>query len=120
LAWHYRMCDAEFGVLQARELRAHLTTSLANAPLHVLSGDRVLEVRLQGVNKGLVASRLLRGPNERALLLAMGDDTTDEDMFAALPPGAIAIHVGSSPSRAEYRIADPQAARALLTSILAE
>jgi trehalose 6-phosphate synthase/phosphatase len=119
LAWHYRMSDAEFGLLQARELRSHLTSALANAPLSVLSGDRVLEVRLQGVNKGLVASRILGHHNDRSLLLAMGDDTTDEDMFAALPPGAIAIHVGPSPSRAEYRVADPKAARDLLSALLA-
>jgi trehalose 6-phosphate synthase/phosphatase len=117
LAWHYRMSDAEFGLLQARELRSHLTTALANAPLSVLSGDRVLEVRLQGVNKGLVAARILGQANGHTLLLAMGDDTTDEDMFAALPPGAIAIHVGPSPSRAEFRISDPNAARTLLSAL---
>jgi len=84
----------------------------------VLSGDRVIEIRLQGVNKGLVASRTLGPPNGPALLLAMGDDTTDEEMFAALPPGAVAVHVGTAPSRAEYRIADPKRVRAFLQALL--
>jgi trehalose 6-phosphate synthase/phosphatase len=47
----------------------------------------------------------------------MGDDRTDEDLFAALPDGSIAIHVGAAASRAPIRIVDVTAARALLAQL---
>lgn len=36
--------------------------------------------------------------------MAIGDDTTDEDMFRALPPHGISIKVGSFSPTAKYRI----------------
>ena len=48
----------------------------------------------------------------------MGDDRTDEDLFAALPEGALAIHVGPTESRAPIRITDVAAARELLRGLL--
>jgi trehalose 6-phosphate synthase/phosphatase len=48
----------------------------------------------------------------------MGDDRTDEDLFAALPDGAIAVHVGPTPSRARYRVRDVKAARGWLELVV--
>jgi trehalose 6-phosphate synthase/phosphatase len=115
--WHYRAADPEFGSAQANELALHLATLLANAPVEILQGDRVLEVRPHGVDKGIVAAQVLRRAAHGTLLLAMGDDRTDEDLFAALPDGSIAIHVGPAPSRAPLRLADVAAARAVLAAI---
>jgi hypothetical protein len=39
-------------------------------------------------------------------------------MFAALPANGVAIHVGEQQSRAQYRITDVTAARALLRALL--
>jgi trehalose 6-phosphate synthase/phosphatase len=50
----------------------------------------------------------------------MGDDRTDEDLFAALPADGIAIHVGPTPSRAHYRVRDVKAARAFLDQLVPE
>ena len=33
-------------------------------------------------------------------MIAIGDDRTDEDLFAALPPNALAVHVGSQVAHA--------------------
>ena len=44
----------------------------------------------------------------------MGDDHTDDDMFAAQPPDGIAVQVGPLEGRARYRLADVDAARAFL------
>jgi trehalose-6-phosphatase len=49
----------------------------------------------------------------------MGDDATDEDLFRALPAGSATISVGFRPSIANYRVARPQGARALLAGVLA-
>ena len=51
-------------------------------------------------------------------MIAIGDDRTDEDLFVALPPDAIAIHVGCGPSVAAYRVEDVQAVRRLLQAVV--
>ncbi|MBI4860966.1 MAG: bifunctional alpha,alpha-trehalose-phosphate synthase (UDP-forming)/trehalose-phosphatase [Candidatus Riflebacteria bacterium] len=116
LAWHYRMCDPEFAEWQARELKLHLTHALSNVPVAVLSGDKVVEVQPHGVNKGLVAAALC-GAHPGALAIAAGDDETDEHLFAALPEGAISIHVGSRASRAHHNIRDTVAMRRFLMAL---
>ncbi len=116
-AWHYRTADPEFGAAQAKELSFHLTALLSSVPLEVLPGDKVVEIRPAGVHKGLVVSRVLALGPPGPLLFAMGDDRTDEDLFAALPEGSIAVHVGQKPSRAPVRIADVAEARAVLARI---
>jgi trehalose 6-phosphate synthase/phosphatase len=117
LAWHYRSADPEFGAAQAKELSLHLATLLSNVPVEILPGDMVLEVRPHGIHKGRVVRTVLRAGAEGALFLAIGDDRTDEDLFAALPEGSLAIHVGPAPSRAPLRVPDVRAARALLSEI---
>jgi trehalose 6-phosphate synthase/phosphatase len=117
MAWHYRMADAEFGPLQAKELHLHLTEMLSNLPVEVLLGNKVIEVRPHGFGKGSIVAALLRDAPPGAAFLAMGDDSTDEQMFAALPRSAVTIRVGSGPSRAGLRIADVAEARAFLSRL---
>jgi trehalose 6-phosphate synthase/phosphatase len=119
LAWHYRMADPEFGAVQAHELLIDLTEILSNAPVEVLTGEKVIEVRPHGVNKGVIVAPLVEA-TRGCLVVAMGDDRTDEDLFAALPAGAIAIHVGPTPSRAGVRLAGVEDARRLLGAVVAD
>ena len=117
LAWHYRAADAEYGAVQANELRLHLTEILGNTPVEVLVGDKVIELRAHGVNKGRIIPLILeRHPD--ALFLAFGDDPSDEDLFAALPPGSTAIHVGRGESVADLRVASVREVRAVLHGLL--
>jgi trehalose 6-phosphate synthase/phosphatase len=51
-------------------------------------------------------------------VLAIGDDRTDEDLFAALPPEAISIRVGPGPTRARYHLDGVPAVRSLLRSLV--
>jgi trehalose 6-phosphate synthase/phosphatase len=81
----------------------------------VLPGDKVVEVRPQGIHKGLAVRDLL-GPGDRAV--AFGDDRTDEDLFAALPDDALTVRVGRGPSVARWRVPDVAAARELLRALL--
>ena len=118
LAWHYRAADPEFGAAQAGDLLLHLATLLSNAPAEVLTGDRVVEVRPQGVNKGRVVPVVLARAPRGTLLAALGDDRTDEDLFAALPPDSISVHVGPATSRAELRVRNVTEARAFLRGLL--
>ncbi len=114
LAWHYRQAEPEHGASQARELRLHLREVLIGTPLEVLAGDKVVEVRLRGMHKGIVARSLLTHGD---LAVAIGDDRTDEDLFAALPEDAITVCVGRRDSVARYFLPDVDAVRGLLGSL---
>ncbi|QRN95648.1 bifunctional alpha,alpha-trehalose-phosphate synthase (UDP-forming)/trehalose-phosphatase [Archangium violaceum] len=118
LAWHYRQVDRVFGARQARELRLHLGEVFAHGPLEVLPGDMVVEVRARGVNKGRVVERVIDGMAPGTLVVAIGDDRTDEDLFAALPVGSLAIHAGGKDTRASYRVGGPSEVRTLLSALL--
>ncbi len=125
IAWHYRLAntdfvdESDFGEQQAKELRLLLGELLSNEPMQVLSGSRVVEVRPMGVNKGAAASLILSDAGPGSRILAIGDDRTDEDLFAALPASAICIRVGEGPSIAPYRLSDPHEVRQFLRTILA-
>jgi trehalose 6-phosphate synthase/phosphatase len=119
LAWHYRKVDRVLGARQARELRLHLGEVFAQGPLEVLAGDMVVEVRARGVNKGRVVGRVTEGMAPGTLVVAIGDDRTDEDLFAALPEEGIAIHAGHKETRAGYRVNGPAEVRQLLSALLA-
>jgi trehalose 6-phosphate synthase/phosphatase len=52
------------------------------------------------------------------VLVANGDDRTDEDLFAALPPDAAPIHVGPKASSASVHVSDAAAVRWFLRALL--
>jgi len=120
LAWHWRAAEPSVGDRQANELGMHLGQLLGNLPLELLWGDRVLEVRPHGVHKGLVAAELAAEHLPEGVLVAAGNDRTDEDLFAALPPEAITIAVGDRPSRAHFRVHDVWILRDLLKRCVPE
>ena len=118
LAWHWRSADPEIGARQANELGLHLGQVLGNLPLELLWGDRVLEILPHGVRKGLVSGELAGGLLPGNMLLAIGDDRSDEDLFAALPPEAVTVVVGDRPSRARYRVRDAWEVRQFLAKLV--
>ena len=118
MAWHYRLVDPEFARYQLGELRRTLQERLRDEPVELLDGEQVLELRPRGVDKGRVVATAVRAAPSGATILAVGDDRTDEDLFAALPPDAVAIHVGGRESVAQLRVRDWRDARALLERLL--
>jgi trehalose 6-phosphate synthase/phosphatase len=119
LAWHWRMAEPELGAARAEDLWRRIGRTLDGAPVELLRGEKVIEIRPRGVTKARVVERVLSSfPPPAPTIAAMGDDRTDEDTFGALPPDALTIAVGFRPSVARYRVATPGAARALLTQIL--
>jgi trehalose 6-phosphate synthase/phosphatase len=96
VAWHYRQAEREYGSWRARELLNDLHQHLQGAPAEILQGHQVIEVRAQGVDKGLyVRSLFSEGRETTHFVLGLGDDRTDHDLLDALPSGSIAGHVGS-------------------------
>jgi trehalose 6-phosphate synthase/phosphatase len=55
LAWHYRNTDPDLGFVRSRELRNSLSQLTTNTPLQVIDGNKVIEVRMIGVDKGATA-----------------------------------------------------------------
>jgi trehalose 6-phosphate synthase/phosphatase len=118
VAWHYRLAHAEFGARQAHELRMLLGDALSNQPLEVVEGKKVIEVRLRGASKAMVAHRVLATHQAPPAILAVGDDRTDDDLFEALPEASVKVAVGPRRSRATYRVADYRAVREILEGLL--
>ncbi len=116
VAWHWRNADPEIGAQREAELVEALGALLKGGPLGVLRGSKVVEVRGNAAHKGAAAGRWLgRGPYD--LVLAAGDDTTDEDLFAALPATAWSIRVGLGETRARFNVTDVGELRRLLEAL---
>jgi trehalose 6-phosphate synthase/phosphatase len=96
VAWHYRQAEPEYGSWRGRELLNDLHQHLQGAPAEILQGHQVIEVRAQGVDKGVyVRSLFPDGKESTHFVLGLGDDRTDHDLLDALPSGSVAGHVGS-------------------------
>jgi trehalose 6-phosphate synthase/phosphatase len=117
LACHYRASEPGIAAQHARELQGHLLDLLSNAPVQVTGGSAVLEIRTHGCSKENVVRIASERAPQGALVVAMGDDATDEDMFTALPDDGIAVHVGTGATRAPWNVEDWRAARALLEDL---
>jgi trehalose 6-phosphate synthase/phosphatase len=71
--------------------------------LQIIQGDKVIEIKSPDYNKGSEVSRQLK-KEYYDFILAIGDDTTDDDMFAALPPRALSIKIGNASEHARYNM----------------
>ena len=69
-------------------------------------GHGIVESALRSANKGdgINALRDYLAPD---VVVFMGDDLTDEDGFAVLGPGDLGVKVGADPTKAAYRIPNP-------------
>ena len=118
LAWHYRLVDAEFGAWLANELVTTLENLLGGTELAVIHGNKVVEVRYAWANKGEVAAHLAARFRRKSFVLAVGDDRTDEDLFASLPRSAWTIRVGTGSTTARFRLSGPREVRRLLRALV--
>jgi trehalose 6-phosphate synthase/phosphatase len=117
LSWHYRNTHPGLGFVRSRELLNNLLQLTANTPVHVIDGNKVLEVRLTGVDKGITALKLLNYFNPD-FTICIGDDTTDEDMFKALEKHAYTIKIGNDATAAKYNIPTQADVLPVLESIM--
>ncbi|XWS70904.1 hypothetical protein CRYUN_Cryun03dG0090200 [Craigia yunnanensis] len=121
LVWHHQDADPDFGLCQAKELHDHLENVLANEPVVVKRGQQIVEVKPQGLSKGIVVENLISTMRSRGkspdFLLCVGDDRSDEDMFESIARSSanptlptiaeiFACTVGQKPSMAKYYVDD--------------
>jgi trehalose 6-phosphate phosphatase len=109
LALHWRRAP-QFGDLC---LRALSSAARHHPDWRVLHGKSVAEVKPSGVSKGhAVQAFCAEAPFAQRVPVFVGDDTTDEDGFAAVQAdGGHGIKVGVGPTVARYRLDDTQAVR---------
>jgi trehalose 6-phosphate synthase/phosphatase len=103
LVWHYRKADIELGALRALELKVDISNMITNQDLEILEGNKVIEVKVAGINKGNAAREFLQD-NSFDYIMAIGDDWTDEFLFKELPDDALTIKVGTDKSVAKYYV----------------
>ena len=113
LVWHYRNADPDLGPQRAWELKDELRTLTSNLHLEIMDGDKVLEIKYSGINKGRAALQKM-GDNNFDFILAVGDDWTDEYTFEAMPESAYSIKVGTKTTKAAYYIESVDLVRELL------
>ena len=117
LVFHYRMADPVFGEWLANELVSNLEELLAETELRAIRGQKSVEVRLVWTNKGEMISRVEAGLPAVDFRLAVGDDSTDEDLFERLPKDAWTVHVGHGTSHARYCLSGPHEVVAVLDEL---
>ena len=118
MAWHYRRAEPDLGDLRSKQLMENLEGLIANTPLVIMQGSKVVEVKESGIGKGRAARIWLAGGPIYDFILATGDDVTDEEMFEVMPDGAWSIRIGvDRRSSAKYSLTGPDAFRRLLRSL---
>jgi trehalose 6-phosphate synthase/phosphatase len=126
VAFHYREAEPEYGAWRAHELLNDLGQHLAGAPAEILLGQRVVEVRASGVDKGVYVRTVFpNGKEATRFVLGLGDDRPDHDLLDALPSGSVAGHVGgllpsgrANQGRREHvHVVGPSEVRALLQGL---
>lgn len=117
LAWHYRKVEKGLGEVRKSELTSHLKHMMNERGFHVLDGDHVVELKPDYTNKGRVAKQFHERVNPD-FTICLGDDTTDEYMFEALPEDSFTIKVGTGTSHARFGLESVKEVKELLERII--
>ncbi len=118
IVWHYRNANEEEGKLRAHELVNDLNDYIPNRHLEVQMGNKIVEVRQSGINKGKFVEEII-GKQPCDFIFAAGDDRTDEDMFKSLlhTDNVYSIKVGPEASYAKYNLYTPHMVVAMLEGL---
>ena len=107
---HVREADPARGPEALERLR----TEVAGIDgIKATTGSQVLELFARPASKGL-AIGMLRERHAPSSIVYVGDDTTDEEAFAALGPGDLSVKVGPGETSAGCRLRDTDAVVAWL------
>lgn len=115
LVWHYRGASPYHSQKNLVALRRLLRPIAKKYNLVVRDGQKILEVKPREAHKGRIGQEWLI--HDHDFVLCAGDDTTDEDMFEAMPPESWSIKIGRGRSLANYRLANIEALHTLLRKL---
>lgn len=94
LALHYRQAPDGLSPNALDAFREACRPAVAKGALEWLWGDKVVEVRAAGANKGKAVDALLARAERGTYPVYLGDDATDEDAFRALREKGSTVRVG--------------------------
>jgi trehalose 6-phosphate phosphatase len=116
LAVHYRGASRR-GVRRARALLGEVLRAI-RPQLHMVRGHKVWELLPRQISgKGAAVSALLSKLPQPTLAIFVGDDTTDESAFKALPCG-LTIRVGKHPrTKARFLLRSPDEVKMFLLKL---
>jgi trehalose-phosphatase len=117
ITFHYRNVASADVDAFLRNIKAVLWPIVARGRTEILEGKKAIEIRMRGAHKGAFIVAALRRLPKGTLGIYIGDDTTDEDAFEALP-GGITLKVGSGTSAARYRLKSQKDVDAFLEQLL--
>ena len=117
LVWHFRKVDPALSVVRVGELKDVLLHITANLNVGVLEGNKVIEVKDTGINKGKATMHWM-AKAKWDFILSIGDDWTDEDIFEVLPEWAYSIKVGFGPTKARFNLPSYREVRKLLKDLI--
>lgn len=103
LVWHFRNVDNWLASLREQQLVDALITPCARQNLQIMRGNKIVEIKSPQHTKGHEARRLME-TGTFDFILAMGDDTTDEDTFRELPSSAYTIKIGNISEVARFNL----------------
>lgn len=103
LVWHFRNVPPALAYVRNTELRHDLQQAIHHADLRFFDGNKIIEIKPKNIHKGEIAKQKLVH-YDPDFILSIGDDYTDENMFAALPAWAFTIKVGLKDSSARFHI----------------
>ena len=101
VAWHFRNSDSVFSGVRIKEFMYDIVQFTARNEIEVLMGNKVVEIKCAGVNKGDAAKKILSYA-DYDFIMAAGDDTTDESLFQVLPKEAYSVSIGKRNSLANF------------------
>lgn len=119
LVWHYRNVDGWLASLREQQLINTLIEPCSRMGLQIMRGNKIVEIKSPIHTKGSEAKRLMKLDNYD-FILAMGDDTTDEDMFRALPESAYTIKIGNMSQIARYNLRSQSKSLPFLRKLIAK
>ena len=123
VTWHYRNSPPEFADFLANKLFIELEESLTSLPAQVTRGKKVIEVKSLHASKGFFVQQWLEKQEYQPdVVIALGDDTTDEDMFEYLQGkpelNPYCIKVGEDKTFARYAIKEQSTVNLFLKNFL--
>ncbi|RRJ28960.1 trehalose-phosphatase [Halocatena pleomorpha] len=111
---HYRRVDDEESKARIRSIVETVVEDDAS-DLRCTRGANIVEIRPAiDWDKGEAVQWFVDRRSDACLPMYIGDDTTDEDVFRAIAPDGIGVHVGTDGTAATYRVADVEAVTAVL------
>lgn len=116
IAFHYRLCEPDMVNIRKGDILHTLETLESRTSMQIMLGHKVIEIKDPTVHKGIAVQKIIEDVQPDFVLI-VGDDETDENMFAAAPT-AHTIRIGKGKTLAQYQLGSVDELYAFLRLLL--